>query len=216
MDTSTVDAEEKPKAAGRDRILNVSTDLFLEKGFAATSMSAIAKASDITKASLYYHFAGKEDLFIACVTHGYATALTALENLVADGALSCDRKLRAAFDILYETTICSQVGRMSPLIAEVSRAFPKVARSFHSEYVGPQQALLWQIVEDGVAEGTFMAVDQKQFFHLAFGPIVTLSLSREMFATFEDLDSHFPVDRLRDGHVDVLLDILEPQGAKGS
>lgn len=208
MNPSTSDAEETSKADSRERIIRATTDLFLQKGFAGTSMSAIAEASDMTKASLYYHFSGKEDLFIACVTHGYATALDALTGIVADDALTAEQKLRAAIEALYETTITSPVGRMSPLIAEVSRAFPKVARSFHTEYIAPQRAALWQIVEDGITEGAFARVDQNQFFHLAFGPIVTLSLSREMFATFDDLDTHFPVDSLRDGHADVLIGML--------
>lgn len=202
---------EKSKADSRARIIRATTDLFLEKGFAGTSMSAIAKASDMTKASLYYHFSGKEDLFIACVTHGYSAALDALKAIVADTSLTSEQKLRAAIEALYGTTITSPVGRMSPLIAEVSRAFPKVARSFHTDYIEPQRALLWQIVEDGVAEGVFAPFDQNQFFHVAFGPMVTLSLSREMFATFDDLDKHFPVDELRDGHAEVLLQMLKPR-----
>ncbi|MEL7259937.1 MAG: TetR/AcrR family transcriptional regulator [Pseudomonadota bacterium] len=201
-------AEEKSKADSRERIITATTDLFLEKGFAGTSMSTIAKASDMTKASLYYHFSGKEDLFIACVTHGYAAALDALTVITANASLTAEQKLRAAIDALYDTTITSPVGRMSPLIAEVSRAFPKVARSFHTEYIEPQRAALWQIVEEGVAQGVFARVDQNQFFHLAFGPIVTLSLSREMFATFDDLDTHFPVDDLRHGHTEVLIGML--------
>lgn len=210
METSMLDPEEKSKADSRERIIHTTTDLFLEKGFAGTSMSTIAKACDMTKASLYYHFSGKEDLFIACVTHGYATALNALTVIVADTSLTAEQKLRAAITALYETTITSPVGRMSPLIAEVSRAFPKVALSFHTEYIEPQREVLWQIVEDGIAEGVFAPVDQNQFFHIAFGPIVTLSLSREMFATFDDLDTYFPVDALRVGHTDVLLGMLRP------
>lgn len=203
--------EEKSKADSRERIITATTNLFLEKGFAGTSMSAIASASDMTKASLYYHFSGKEDLFIACVTQGYTAALDALSVIVADTSLTADQKLHAAIAALYETTINSPVGRMSPLIAEVSRAFPKVARSFHTEYIEPQRSLLWQIVESGIEQGIYAPVDQNHFFHIAFGPIVTLSLSREMFATFDDLDMHFPVDQLKDGHADVLLGMLQPK-----
>ncbi len=203
-------AKEKSTANSRMRIIEVATDLFLEKGFSGTSMSAIAKACDMTKASLYYHFAGKEDLFIACVTHGYSAAQTALEQVVSAADLSAEEKLRTAIDALYDTTIVSPVGRMSPLIAEVSRAFPKVARSFHEGYIEPQSHLLWDIVEEGVRSGQFAQIDRKKFLHMAFGPMVTLSLSREMFATFDNLDEEFPVADLRDGHADVLVRMLRP------
>ncbi|WP_147110910.1 TetR/AcrR family transcriptional regulator [Tateyamaria sp. syn59] len=202
---------EKTQLDTRTRIIETATDMFLLRGFSGTSMSAIAQSCNMTKASLYHHFQGKEDLFIACVTYGYADALEALAAIAADGSLSAEQKLRAAVDALYTTMIISPVGRMSPLIAEVSRAFPSVARSFHTEYVEPQRATLWGIVEEGQHSGAFRNFDKNQFFHLAFGPMVTLSLSREMFATFDDLDDHFPVDDLRDGHAAVLLKILAPE-----
>lgn len=192
----------------RDEIMRISTGLFLENGFAATSMSKVAEACNITKASLYHHFTGKDELFIGCVTHGYAPALDNLRALENDPSLDPVTRLRKAITILYDMTISSDVGRMSPLIAEVSRAFPNVARSFHSDYIAPQQDIVWRMVEDGITKGVFQPADPKAFFHLLFGPIVTLSLSREMFTSFDDLEDHFPVDPLRDSHIAALLKLL--------
>ncbi|WP_227286943.1 TetR/AcrR family transcriptional regulator [Boseongicola sp. H5] len=193
----------------REEIMRISTGLFLENGFAATSMSKVAAACKITKASLYHHFTGKDELFISCVTHGYAPALDDLRVLENDLALDPITRLRKAIRVLYEMTINSEVGRMSPLIAEVSRAFPNVARSFHSDYIGPQQEIIWRMIEDGVARDVFQSVDRRAFFHLLFGPIVTLSLSREMFTSFDDLEDHFPVEPLMNSHIDSLLQLIQ-------
>lgn len=46
----------------KDRILDVSIDLFAQKGFDAVTMQEIADAVGIKKASLYYHFAGKDQI----------------------------------------------------------------------------------------------------------------------------------------------------------
>ena len=43
-------------------IKNVSINLFYKKGYFATSISDIARASGIQKSSIYYHYANKEDL----------------------------------------------------------------------------------------------------------------------------------------------------------
>lgn len=199
------------KVSASDRrveIIETTTSLFLANGFSGTSMSKIANKCGITKASLYHHFASKEDLFVACVTHGYSAALVALEDIAGRSGEAAEAKLRLAFAALYETTITSSVGRMSPLIAEVSRTFPTVARSFYTEYIAPQQTLLRRIIDEGVERGEFRRIEERQIFHLVFGPMVTLSLSREMFASFEDLDAHFPVTELRDGHIDAILGIL--------
>ena len=198
-----------PQAQSRRAgIVAVATDLFLENGFAATSMAMVARAAGLTKATLYHHYPGKADLFAACVTDGYADELARLADIAADPALSHSGKLRAAITALYASMTDTAVGRMSPLIAEVSRAFPTVARSFHDDYVAPQHALFTCLIDEGVAKGDFADQDRDLILHMVFGPIVTLSLSREMFATFDDLDCQFPVKPLRDGHIDAVLRLL--------
>lgn len=46
----------------RDQILEAALELFSVKGYEATSISQIADAVGIRKASLYSHFAGKQDI----------------------------------------------------------------------------------------------------------------------------------------------------------
>jgi TetR/AcrR family transcriptional regulator len=49
--------------ASRAAILDAAEDLFLDKGFAGTSMSDIAKASGVTKSLIHHHFGSKEGLW---------------------------------------------------------------------------------------------------------------------------------------------------------
>ena len=62
-----------------------------------------------------------------------------------------------------------------------------------------------------VNNGVFSPQDFDVFHHLVFGPIVTLSLTREMFAQFDDLDDHFPTEKLKLGHLKNILRELERQ-----
>ncbi|MEV6235465.1 helix-turn-helix domain-containing protein [Lentzea sp. NPDC051838] len=48
----------------REQILEAAAALFVEQGFAATSTRAIADRVGIRQASLYYHFAGKDDILL--------------------------------------------------------------------------------------------------------------------------------------------------------
>ena len=50
------------KVNTKDQILNVALDLFSIRGFEATSISQIADAVGLRKASLYSHFASKQDI----------------------------------------------------------------------------------------------------------------------------------------------------------
>lgn len=51
-----------PGLPPRDQILLAAAGLFVEQGFGGTSTRAIADAVGIRQASLYYHFAGKDDI----------------------------------------------------------------------------------------------------------------------------------------------------------
>lgn len=49
--------------ASRASILDAAESLFLERGFAGTSMSEIAKASGVTKSLIHHHYGTKEALW---------------------------------------------------------------------------------------------------------------------------------------------------------
>ena len=58
----------------RDEILNVALELFSVNGYEATSISQLADAVGIRKASLYSHFASKQEILddvVALVLEGY-------------------------------------------------------------------------------------------------------------------------------------------------
>ena len=48
----------------KETIKQVAIDLFFQKGYFATSISEIARGCDIRKASIYYHYNGKEVLLL--------------------------------------------------------------------------------------------------------------------------------------------------------
>lgn len=192
----------------RAKILATATDLFLAHGFAGTSMAALARAVGIQKASLYHHFTSKEVLFIACVTEGYEATVRRLEALRADASLGDADRIRATMEELYRINLETNVGRMAPLISEVAQDIPSVAETFHGGFITRQYGIVRGMVEDGIARGSFDAVDPLGMQHLIFGPIITLSLSREMTATFPDRDALYPVDRIKASHIDLILRLL--------
>jgi AcrR family transcriptional regulator len=59
-----------PSPQTRERILDVAEALFALHGYAGTSMRELAAAADLTAASLYNHFDGKEALYRAVLERG--------------------------------------------------------------------------------------------------------------------------------------------------
>ena len=67
----------------RDRILDVAEALFADKGLSGTSMRDIASRSDLTAASLYNHFSGKDDLYAAVLQRGILPLIELMHQLAA-------------------------------------------------------------------------------------------------------------------------------------
>jgi AcrR family transcriptional regulator len=59
------DTRRRRGASAREEILDAAAELISERGYAATSTRAIAEAVGIKQASLYYHFASKEQILTA-------------------------------------------------------------------------------------------------------------------------------------------------------
>jgi AcrR family transcriptional regulator len=67
----------------RDRILDVAEKLFAERGRAGTAVRDIGRAAGLTPASLYNHFAGKQDLYEAVIERGVRPLLEVIQALPA-------------------------------------------------------------------------------------------------------------------------------------
>jgi AcrR family transcriptional regulator len=197
----------------RGDILARATEAFVSHGYAGTSMADLARAIGIQKASLYHHFPSKEALFIACVTEGYEGAVRRLETIRSVDTMSDPDRISAAMEEIYRINLTTPVGRMAPLIAEISATIPEVAQAFHSGFIARHYATVTGMIEDGIARGSFARVDPLGMQHLIFGPVITLALSREMTASFPDRDALYPVERIRETHIDLILQLLTGRDA---
>jgi TetR/AcrR family transcriptional repressor of mexJK operon len=54
-------------SAKRKQILTAATELFVEQGYASTSMDLIARKAEVSKQTVYSHFGSKDELFAAAI-----------------------------------------------------------------------------------------------------------------------------------------------------
>src|ERR1700722_12931872 len=64
----------------KERILAAAKELFLSRGYAATTVDAICEKAELTKGSFYYSFASKEDLGIAVLDWSLQRSVGMLAN----------------------------------------------------------------------------------------------------------------------------------------
>jgi len=202
-----------PVSDRRGDILALATEAFVTHGYAGTSMADLARVIGIQKASLYHHFQSKQALFVACVTEGYEGTVRRLEAIRADASLSDPARIRAAMEEVYRINLTTPVGRMVTVIVEVAPTIPEVAQAFHGGFIARHYAIVTGMIEDGIARGSLAAIDTLGMQHLFFGPVITLALSREMTACFPDRDELYPVDRIRETHIDLILRLLTDRRA---
>jgi AcrR family transcriptional regulator len=81
----------------RKKIVEAAYSLFIDKGYHATTMSAIAGKLGVTKPALYQYFPGKEELYAAVAEYGREELAAILERSFTK------RDLRTGSEILFDT-----------------------------------------------------------------------------------------------------------------
>jgi len=93
-------------SSARDRLLTTARSLFLTEGIRATGVDRVIAESCVAKATLYHHFATKEDLVVAALeaqlADWHASVRAADDDAVAEGAGPTERIARL-FDQLAST-----------------------------------------------------------------------------------------------------------------
>lgn len=96
---------ERKRAATRARLLEVATDLFVRRGYQATSIDDIAASAGVSRMTVYHHFPRKDVIMEAWV----AARRAHLQRVLADaaaGTTGTATQLRTAFAAmadLYES-----------------------------------------------------------------------------------------------------------------
>src|SRR5690606_1530160 len=118
----------KRSAKKREAILEASTRVFLEKGYSATGMQQIASEADVSTATLYSHFSGKEELFDAVV----AALWQRLRPIEREEfwAMAPEQGLRAfCLDVLEVLLSPTSIALFRVVLAEAPR-FPELTQAF--------------------------------------------------------------------------------------
>lgn len=71
MKATIEESQENSLRGTKEYIIDVARGLFSEYSYLGVSMSDIAKKLDITKAALYYHFTGKEEIYIKVLDEAF-------------------------------------------------------------------------------------------------------------------------------------------------
>jgi TetR/AcrR family transcriptional regulator, mexJK operon transcriptional repressor len=157
--------------------MQVATELFVERGFAATSLVDIARGAGVATRTLYQHFGDKEVIFREVIFARDAEA--ALQPPKVEAGDTLYSALLNASNYAYEITYRERsIGLMRLMIAESNR-FPEfmqsVAKSIFSHFRSNIEKVLEALAGAGLIPQGNHARSAELFSDLVLGshPIMT-------------------------------------------
>jgi TetR/AcrR family transcriptional regulator, mexJK operon transcriptional repressor len=206
----TLERNEVP-AGKAESILAAAKRTFLAAGFGAVSMDTIAREAGASKATVYAHFAGKEELFGAVIGREcelYFARFTAGELDPQSVRASLSVLGRRFLELVLST---DAIALHRIILGEVTR-FPELGEIFWRAGPERQRVQIEAFLQSTVAAGTLRVPDTRlaaeQFISLVRGDVQLRHLLRlEAEAAAADIDAAVETA------VDTFIRAFEPQTA---
>jgi AcrR family transcriptional regulator len=170
--------------------------LFLELGFEAASMEAIAERAGVSKGTLYARFAGKEDLLRLLVEERIA-ALSALAGQQDDQLTDdLEQRLRHHARLIITAMRWPAVTELERLLDGTARAIPEMSQSFNRIGVEFPMKLLMDEIERGTANDASPAADPTAIAQTLLGALVGWTRTEAMVRPVTDADARAYADKV--------------------
>lgn len=123
----------REKVAGNkhDTILKAAQTVFLRDGFSTSSMEAIAREADVSKQTVYNHFAGKEELFRAVIERRCSLMRTELDKGFLQHGDDIEQVLTAFGQNVLEVMLSPQSMWLKRLLQTEGRRHPQLAETYY-------------------------------------------------------------------------------------
>jgi AcrR family transcriptional regulator len=154
MSPRTADQNQEVRAVTRAKLLNSALELFAMRGYAGTSVDAIAESAGVSAGLLYHHFEGKADVLNAIFEQSLAdvqatfaaadremNAADRLPALLRSGAAIVPRH-RHFWTVWYGLRMQRDVLKsLGPSVAEFSTAIVRTLERYLSDIGWPDAAI---------------------------------------------------------------------------
>lgn len=144
----------------QERILAGALEVFKTKGLERATMEEIAEESGFAKASLYYYFQSKEEVFSSILENGWVMLLSELEPVISSGKGPRQTFVQVLLKIV-------QTIRISPGLFEFLFSAPQKI-TFEEEpwkkYQHRMYSILQNLLEDGIKSGEFPNINPRLLF----------------------------------------------------
>jgi AcrR family transcriptional regulator len=179
----------------REDILDAAAQVFRQKGFHGASMSDIAEAVNLQKASLYHHVSSKQEILLALLERALGMLTDQIAG-IANQDIPADQKLRQMIRA-YLQALADNSDLSSVLLFE-HRSLDK---KFHARHVPQRDKFegLWRdVIDEGVRTKVFDCKDTGMAVRALMG-VMNWTL------TWYRPDGDMSIEKIADGYADLLF-----------
>jgi len=177
----------------REEILRAAAELFMEFGYAATSIDAVAERLGATKGRIYHHYASKADLFFDVQVAAMTRLSEEVEPIARGGGSAIERL--SAMALRHTQIILNELPMQKVAVQGLERhllgasAATKRLRSvvkMRDDY----ESLFAEVIDEGMREGVFVDLPVKLATKPFFGALnwATVWFSQRRLQSAEAID----------------------------
>lgn len=136
-----------------ERILDVSTQLFLEKGYEKTSIQDIINAlGDLSKGAIYHHFKSKEDIIDAVMERMFGNINEFCIEIEADKTLSGLEKIKRLISASIENPNQKVFAKMLP--SNFINSPQLLAKQMEATIYELAHKIIEKFIKEGIVDGS--------------------------------------------------------------
>jgi AcrR family transcriptional regulator len=147
----TISNQTQPAPEARERLLGTALELFIQRGYASTSVREICQAAGVTKPVLYYYFKSKEGLYLHLMHETYSQFETTLSELSSFSGSARQRVIHFCHGV-YDLSM----GQLSlvKLMYSIYFGAPQGAPAFNmDQYHDRMLQVISTLMEEGITLG---------------------------------------------------------------
>lgn len=166
------------------RIIEVARQVFIEKGFAETSMSDIAARVGINRPGLHYYFRTKERMFEAIFADLVTSFLPTIHQIALQDRPVSER-IAEIVEVYFEVM---QANPMLPvfIVREIQRDATHIFNTINRMEIGQYIRKIKEALQEEMASGKMRQAPMEfilyTFYGLLFAPFLSRPLTEVLFA----------------------------------
>ena len=211
MDEAAKQPKFRRRAGARpDEVLDAALVLFSARGFAHTTVEAVARAAGLSKAAVYLYFPSKQALLAGLVRRAVKpVADMALEQIV-DYRGDPRPVIGAVMEMMARRLAEPAVIALPSLILREAAVAPEMAQVYREEVLDRVLPALRGLLAQGVAGGFIRKVDPDLTLRSLIGPVLAHLLLAQVFGVVPE--GGLRLDDLVANHLSIIFAGLAPEG----